>query len=95
MSGVLCPTCGDVGRVLETRRELDLIRRTRYCDACEKRWTTVECDGAAWMRMRNELAVLRETLRRISAQAAGAVSELPHVGEGRTMPERLGGKPGA
>jgi transcriptional regulator NrdR family protein len=89
---VLCPICQQIGHVLETRRDGPLIQRRRCCAECEKRWNTIESDHEEYKRLRNELTRLRTTLRNISAQASGAISELPHGGEGRMMPERLGGK---
>lgn len=92
---VLCATCQQVGHVLETRRDGPLIVRRRCCSECEQRWTTIESDHEEYKRLRNEITRLRITLRNISAQASGAIYELPPVGEGRTTPERLGGKTGA
>ncbi len=68
-----CPACGSgEGIVLTTRTSERLVRRTRQCSRCGKRWATVEAPL--------EVHEAATTIRERFAALAAAVGPIP--GEG-------------
>jgi transcriptional regulator NrdR family protein len=67
---VLCKACGEVGRVIDTRRHGETMWRRREC--CGDRWTTIEGgDNVELKELRAQVARYRNMIGGVRAALAG------------------------
>lgn len=62
---------------METRRNGDVIVRTRYCLDCDIRWKTAEGAADELIRLRRENERLRNIIGDVRAALAGTHTKLP------------------
>jgi len=78
-----CPACGNRGRRISYRREVNGYHRRYQCPGCEWRWTTIEIDlsrAQSVIRMeRAFISVYRDIRKEHPGMMVKEVEELPEI----------------
>jgi len=64
---VICPTCGNKSRVIETQAGTQTVNRRRQCLKCRNRWSTIESAKGNRGQTTKTLAELNKTIQEIEA----------------------------